>query len=84
MPKPVALDTKAVAHAVLTEVFHNDPVCSDGIESQVIEDVVTGFLAYCDVDYKPTSRKLVLTLDLSGPVEPDSGPVDPPLSALPD
>lgn len=75
MPKSVALDAQAVATAVLTEIFHNDQTMSNALEAQSIADMVDGFLAYADVDYKPTSRKLVLTLDLSGPVEQQPDPV---------
>lgn len=72
MAKPIALDAAAVADAVLTNLFHADPEFSTALEAQDVRGMVEGFLAYVDVEYKPTSRKLVLTLDLSGPVVPVS------------
>lgn len=85
MPKPVALDTGVIAFATLVKIL-DQPIVMDAMEVPDVDLVAQHLLTYAEPEYKPTARKLVLTFDLSGSIEQetDSGPVDPPLSALPD
>lgn len=81
MARKLAIDSKAVAYAVLESLLAEPDIelCWENCDSNGVADHV---LQAADVEYQPRARKLILTFDLSG--EPGSIEVPRDLTPMPD
>ena len=69
MARKLAIDSKAVAFAVIEELLA-EPETEVLWENQDSNGIAHHVLEAADVEYQPRARKLILTFDLSG--EPGS------------
>lgn len=70
MARKLAIDSKAVAFAVVEELLAEPQIeaCWDNQDSNGVADHI---LQAADVEFQPRARKLILTFDLSGePADP--------------
>ena len=74
MARKLAIDSKAVAFAVIEELLA-EPETEVLWENQDSNGIAHHVLEAADVEYQPRARKLILTFDLSG--EPGSLDVPP-------
>lgn len=70
MARKLAIDSQAVAYAVLEDLLAEDEIAIYW-ENQDVNGVAHHLLDAADLEYQPRARKLILTFDLSGePTKP--------------
>lgn len=74
MARKLAIDSKAVAYAVLEDLLNED-VTGPMWESQDSNGIAHHLLEAGDVEYLPRARRLTLSFDLSGDAD-EPGPGD--------
>lgn len=65
MARKLAIDSQAVAYAVLEDLLSEEALHLSW-ENQDVNGVAHHVLEAADVEYQPRARKLILTFDLSG------------------
>lgn len=78
MARKLAIDSKAVAYAVVEELL-NEPETEVLWDNQDSNGIAHHLLDAADVEYQPRARKLILTFDLSG----EPGSLEVPAAAEP-
>lgn len=79
MARKLAIDSKAVAFAVIEELLA-EPETEVLWENQDSNGIAHHVLEAADVEYQPRARKLILTFDLSG----EPGSLEVPRDLTPD
>lgn len=74
MARKLAIDSKAVAYAVIEELMA-EPETEPMWDNQDSNGIAHHLLDAADVEFQPRARKLILTFDLSG--EPGSLEIPP-------
>lgn len=80
MARKLAIDDKAVAYAVLEELFGEDELMGVWQGGTAPSIAAHHLLEAADFEFQPRARKLILTFDLSG----EPGALEVPAVAPPD